>query len=549
MSTIVPNSQIRFLSNVPLDKNYENSIDFLTETAQRTYFLGLTPIHTMVGATRVRDGVIAVDVLADDILTCNYIMFQNTNFGTKWFYAFVTDVVYVNNKMTHIYYQIDDIQTWLFDVSLKECFVEREHTATDGMFEHLVDEGISTSEYVDCGIYSKIYDTYQAMLFTQVTFTPDDEDPSEDVVTYAPAVIRGGALDSSVVINYDLQDQYGQWLEPQYDPSSDDAWGGNDLDRLGATIYKLTQNQQSESIVALTVMPKYFVTGLRRTAVTDNLRFDNFTGSTQLDNNYVPKNKKLYNSPYCILKFCSTDGQEETLQPEYVNTNCEINIIANISPSPSLIAFPFQYANKTTDYEHAITIEDFPQASVAIDGYKAWCASGGLSKQIVGTVSGVSGGVLNAVGSGIAGNPIGVVGGVVSAGSSIADAIINIDVAKKLPAIRKGNVNAQPLACDKRVGYYIRRMCLNSDVMKSVDDYFTMFGYKVNKVKTPNRRNRPYWTYLKTRGCHVDGGAPADAIERIEAIYDNGIRFWTDAQNVGKYTTLNNAPVVTPVTP
>lgn len=542
MSTIVPNGQIRFLTQIPIDSNYENSLDFLTELEQRTYFLSQVPVHTMFNATRVRDGVIAVNAPSDTLLSANYLMFQNTNFSNKWFYAFITNIEYVNNSMSHVYYQIDDIQTWMFDVTLSQCFVEREHTATDGMYEHLVDEGISTSEYVDCGMYSKIYDTYQAMLFTQVTFTPGGEDPSEDVVTYAPAVIRGGALDSSVVINYDLQDQYGQWLEPQYDPSSDDAWGGNDLDKLGATIYKLTNNQQSDSIVALTVMPKYFVTGLSRTAVTDNLRFDNFTDSTQLDNNYVPKNKKLYNSPYCILKFCSTDGQEESLQPEYVNTNCEINIIANISPSPSLIAFPFQYANKTTDYEHAITIEDFPQASIAIDGYKAWCASGGLSKQIVGTVSGVSGGILNAVGSGIAGNPIGVVGGAVSAGSSIADAIINIDVAKKLPATRKGNVNAQPLACDKRVGYYIRRMCLNFDVMKSIDDYFTMYGYKVNKLKTPSRRNRPHYTYLKTKGLHVNGGAPADAIQRIEIIYDNGIRFWVNPTEVGDFT-VNNAPV------
>ena len=69
-----------------------------------------------------------------------------------------------------------------------------------------------------------------------------------------------------------------------------------------------------------------------------------------------------------------------------------------------------------------------------------------------------------------------------------------------------------------------------------------MFGYTVNKVKTPSRRNRPHYTYLKTKGCHVDGGAPADAIQRIETIYDNGIRFWVNASEVGDFS-VNNAPV------
>ena len=539
MSNVLPNGQIRFFENIPIDSNYENSLDFLTKEAQYTYFLEHAYKHRMVGATRVRDGVISVDVVSDTLINCNYMMFQNENFSAKWFFAFITDVQYVNNNMCHVFYQIDDIQTWMFDVTLKQCFVEREHTTTDGLFEHLVDEGINTSEYVDCGFYSKIYDRYSAILFSQVTFEQEGE---TEIVTYAPAVVRAGTLDSSVILTFNLQDANGQWLEPQYPPQSNDAWTGNALDVLGATIYKLTENQQSDSIVALVVFPEYFVNDLGTNAKTDNLRFTNFTASTQLDDNYVPKNKKLYNSPFCILKFCATDGQEETLQPEYVNTNCEINIIANISPSPSLIAFPFQYANKTTDYEHAITIENFPQASMAIDGYKAWCASSGLSKQILSVAQGIASGVSTGVGSVMSGNAIGVGTGALGVASSIASGIINMGVAKTRPAIRKGNTNSHPLASDKRVGYFIRRMCINSDTMKSIDDYFTMFGYKVNKVKTPSRRNRPHYTYLKTKGCHVDGGAPADAIQRIETIYDNGIRFWVNASEVGDFS-VNNAPV------
>lgn len=540
MSTVLPNGTIRFLQNVPIDEDYQNSLDFLTLEAQREYFLGLTPVYTMIGATRVREGVIDVSVNSDTLLPCNYLMFQNMDFYNKWFYAFITDIEYVNNNMTRIYYALDDIQTWLFDVELEECFVEREHTTTDRMFEHLVDEGINTSEYVENAYFSKLYDRYSALLFTQTYFSPMEGGGEE--VHYAPSVIRGGTLDSAILITFDMQGNDGQWYEPQYLPNSDEAWSGNGMDVLGATIYKITTNQQSDSIVSLNVFPKHFVENIGSNARVDNLRFTNFSSNTQLDG-YTPKNNKLYNSPFCVLEFCSTDSQKMILQPEYVDPNCEINIIANISPSPSLIAFPFQYAGKDADYEHAISIEDFPQGSLAIDGYKAWVASGGLSKQHISMISGVASGTLNAIGSLNSGNAVGVVSSIANMGASIANSIVNMNVAKTLPSIRVGNCNSHPLACDKRVGYYVRRMSLPSDIIKSIDDYFTMFGYKVNKIKTPSRRNRPHYTYVKTKGCKVRGGAPADAINRIQIIYDNGIRFWVNASEVGHYTDIDNSPV------
>ena len=94
MSVVAPNSTIRLLKDVPIDESYENTLYFASESAQRTYFLSLTPKHIMTQCTRVRDGVIRVDKLSDEILDCNYMMFQNTNFSNKWFYAFIDDVRY-----------------------------------------------------------------------------------------------------------------------------------------------------------------------------------------------------------------------------------------------------------------------------------------------------------------------------------------------------------------------------------------------------------------------------------------------------------------------
>ena len=43
--------------------------------------------------------------------------------------------------LTRIYFQIDSWQTFMFNVQVKECFVEREHVNNDAIGENLIDEG------------------------------------------------------------------------------------------------------------------------------------------------------------------------------------------------------------------------------------------------------------------------------------------------------------------------------------------------------------------------------------------------------------------------
>ena len=87
------------------------------------------------------------------------------------------------------------------------------------------------------------------------------------------------------------------------------------------------------------------------------------------------------------------------------------------------------------------------------------------------------------------------------------------------------------------------------DYAKEIDDYFTAYGYRVNKVKTPNLANRPYYTFVQTSGAIVRGSLPAVAARNIENILNRGCRFWAPLgtvanpriPNVGDFT-VNNAP-------
>lgn len=84
-------------------------------------------------------------------------------------------------------------------------------------------------------------------------------------------------------------------------------------------------------------------------------------------------------------------------------------------------------------------------------------------------------------------------------------------------------------------------MCITKNYASMIDDYFTMYGYAVRNTLTPNMNARPNFTYVKTKGCIVHCNCPAEDARAIEEMFDNGIRFWKNHNNIGNYN-LNNSP-------
>lgn len=566
MSTVVPNGQIRFFSDIRLDDNYENSINFETRESQTNYFTGLTPVHVMTGATRVREGVISVNALSDVLLNCNYMMFQNTGFSNKWFYAFIHNVEYVNNNMSYVYYTIDDMQTWgLFDVTLEQCFIEREHTRTDGLFEHLIPEGMGSNEYVrGTQLTQNLFGNSQnggmdiILLASEYLDYEEDPDTHELVPTkYDAKVMRSNGMVSGLDIK-------GEKVI-NYDGSTD----GQSLANLNKYIADMTKEQAKDSILTLFCFPHHLVNHNAGTDTPANpitaLMPTVWTGALPTFNGYVPRNNKMYNSPYVLITITTFDGQVLVLQPEYFDANegiREYDILPNVSANPSITIVVKNYKNLVHNYEKSLTIDSFPQIAWNNDGYSAWVASGGLEKINNQTSSNILSSITNvgvsALEGGLAGAAIGSIGGPIGAAGGLAAGVIGGGVkaginigksiqdemtvekyAKTLPNEIHGTSNPTPFFTNNDMKIVSSIETVNSDIAKSIDDYFTMFGYKVNKLGVPNRHNRSKFTYIKTKGAKVHGTAPADAIARIQEIYNTGIRFWVNASEIGDYTVTN----------
>ena len=132
---ISPNTKIIICQDVPLDNTYEHSIHFGYRREyqnlqnQYNYFYSKRKyVFEPTTYQRVNSNTLRIQMIADNLYNCNYLMFQNTNFrtdtthytGDKWFYAFITSVNYINNAVTEITYEIY-CTNFCVDISSSKC--------------------------------------------------------------------------------------------------------------------------------------------------------------------------------------------------------------------------------------------------------------------------------------------------------------------------------------------------------------------------------------------------------------------------------------------
>lgn len=122
---ITPNSNIKLLK-CPLTLDNKNQLTFTNSTEQFNYFNSLPYLEMSDTSYQRKDNVIRYAGKFDDLINYNYVMYQNESYSDKWFYAYITDLTYVNNGMTLITIKTDVFQTWQFDLDFKESFIDRE---------------------------------------------------------------------------------------------------------------------------------------------------------------------------------------------------------------------------------------------------------------------------------------------------------------------------------------------------------------------------------------------------------------------------------------
>lgn len=509
MAYIAPNSTIKFLKNVPLDNTYNHTIYFGSAEAQSAYFHSISKF-TVLEQTyqRVHRNVVRVQIMADNLYDCNYMMFKNTSFGDKWFYAFITAVEYINNAVSEVTFEIDVMQTWHFDYQLRDCFVEREHSVTDNIGGNLVPENIEIDQLI--------------------TRLKSDFDMSTMYVCAMTSKTSEGAAPT------------GRTINGVYTPLNVIAGiSATDASTLNELLEEFVGEGQENAIVSLYQYPAFCGDA---STVTPETALANVAFPTADINGYIPKNKKLFTYPYCCLVVSNNQGQTAEFRWEdftLSSGNAQFTIVGVFQGTPCVMCYPRNHKGIINDYDSGLTISSFPMCPFSGDAYQAWIAQNrsSITTSIIGsTIKGMQAGALT---GGPVGGAAGAVGGLF--GSILSTLARKSDLQNTPPQVH-GQTSCDSLNVGiGRVGFTFKAMQIKPEFARIVDDFFSMFGYATNKVKTPNRTSRPHWNYVKTNGCVIKGSVPADDANKICKIYDTGITFWKNGAEVGEYG-LNNSP-------
>lgn len=233
-------------------------------------------------------------------------------------------------------------------------------------------------------------------------------------------------------------------------------------------------------------------------------------------------------------------GTETAYRYEFFKDNANhwanFNIRGTITQPISVVCRPVQYkgSGASENFMETITIDSYPTCSWNTDAYKAWVAQNSVPLRM-GFASQIASGM--AVSS-LVGSPVGMVtAGIGSVASLISQgykASIAADMMKG--NLNNGNVNIGMGTQNFNYG----RKSITAQYAKVIDSFFDVFGYAVKQTKLGNRNTRPHWNYLKTISCTVTGSVPADDMKRICQIYDNGITFWANGNEVGHYELDNS---------
>lgn len=526
---VEPNTNIYLLSGVPLDREHVNTLYFSNTSEQANYFSSKA-VASLTRNTyqRIKRGYARVEGKAEMLYKCNYMMFQNSNHGRKWFYAFITNVEYINENCCEIEFEIDNIQTWITEMKLGHCMIERCHTPTDEIGVNLEPETIDFGEYKTTATQATGYfNDYSLIILTTHTPTGDD-DPYVKKYEFVANGLPTGV--------YAIAERNTE--ENGYRPAFN-------------TLKYITDNYGADVILSAFLYPSDFLdldpqtSLIQPSPIKKEIKPAQTIRPTDFDG-YVPKNNKLFTFPYTCLKVSTSYGTSIITRYEYFKDSIpDFDILSGFSSNPSVTLVPHNYNGEIYSWDMALEINQFPQVAYTVDSYKAWIAQGGMISMIgrdigntittLGTAS-ISTAINPALGT------YATARGVVSQDVNTVNAITEIARQKNMPDKARGQLSGNAQITHKLLNYYFEVRQIRREYAEMVDEYFTMFGYAYNKVGIPNIHARPHYTYIKTANAIVTGNIPSTACTDIKAALNSGITFWVNGDEVGNYS-VDNSPI------
>lgn len=556
---IMPESNIKLLSNTKLSNDYQNTLYFNGATEQASFFLSRV-FRDIQQSQYVRKGqTIRVNEVYDKLYDCDYVMYKNTNFGDKWFYAFITRKNYVNDRVTEIDIEIDCFQTWMFDIQYFPTFISRAHQR-----EFLNNKPIFDNLYPEQLEYGRDYVVTHTEVFSRDSFY---------------AVICSSA---------DLRGSFGDVNEPNLPASIGGVFDGlpsaldyyvvdslTEYTGRTSTLYEILSELSkypwiTQCIQSITVVP--------REVIGDNWGVDTVHGFTigYLRNNYVSSNSatinfenyldyfpkynhsKLYAFPYSYIEMTCFNGTQFLIKPEAVgNGSLQLKVINYVGAQPRLSYFVDGYNDNgdngtelpdgQTYYgeflDASVSNGNFPQLPVTIDNYLLYMANNANSFQLTNSIARYNQveGAAVGIGQALLGSPgrgLGTAYNAIKQGEiTVRQQAAKIQDAELNPPSLAGQTGGDAFNIANGInGVTLKWKTIRPQYAERLERYFERYGYVQNKIEIPMLYGMSSFNYIQTTNILIGGNIPDEDRNTIKNMFDNGVTLWHNNQ-IGDYTS------------
>lgn len=581
-------TSIDLLSGVPWQSDYKHVRYFSSKTEQNSYFNSRTVIKSFDSAKVVRTAnqfSMLLTLTPAQANKVSYLKFTNGNLDNKTYYCFVKGISYEADNRCRLFVEIDFYQTFLFDVSFKNSYIERQHGSLT-----LIEDNLNLGqELITTNITSNhIYDGTLFIVFVASTDLSDNPLDSEGTWTGSPTpmfhyvVPIKQASAANTGYNYgdktltNFKELFGlmqkDWANKIVSAYVTKYCGinfqinGNNVDYNTLTSGLKLVKVSNENIIG----DKYIF------MVNNIKKFDTMDIEFAIPST-TGYNAKLNQYPYKKLMLSTFNGQQLEIKPQYIAENkVKIRVHGNVGINSKIMYQVTNYATNSSVSDDqnltAVLVDDTPNAlPIVVDQYSAfvqghtnsliasqkastndWKTSLKVAERTADTnvaTTGING--LGNIGGGLlSGNPLPALNNATQATGSVASSMLQ-GSAQMLNAgdIGKNNfenlVNNQQAMLDdlqaippntKSLGgnpffeygnfnYYIQMTVkeMSNDDKERVSNYFNTFGYKVNKYTPINFNSRSTYNYVKTIDCVVTGDLNQSILDVFKRIFNNGV--------------------------
>ena len=491
-------------------------------------------------------------------LNVSYYVGNQYNYGcivenNKRYYIFIDAVEWKSNLNTVIlHYSYDYWQTYCYQITLKDSYVEREHVADDTFGKHIIDEGLPIDEYKVQSSEVLNGDNDGMYFCISVSDTNGVISTGHSVQESIPSTCRPSKYEQSVQITF-----------------------SDDLSVISRYLDMLVLKNKIDGISGLYSIPKVAIPikiqkqGYDWDTGEDDVKYIGFNNDlpTMLEwdlskpstvDGYTPINKKCFTYPYCFANITNNNGSSLYGQFELSDDKNSVNFRYYFPCIEGNVSFGYlaDYDGVSKNFDKSIQGQTNIELPFVTNTFSAYMSANqnSIANQYSTidrneTASIVKAGVNGAVGiagSLATGNVAGAISSGIGTASNIADATLSaynqrqvIDSSLK-DQESKANVShgaytgVGNIICGQ-IGFKGQLITVTAENIKMIDDYFSMFGYKVNTIKVPQFTSRPYWNYVKTSGINMIGNVPQDALNVLKQMFDNGVTMWHKLSYMYKY--------------